>query len=69
MKLARAALALVFAAFLFQSNVQSKPQNAVKAVTAGDPISFDVELNQIPQFSGGRVAVFVCVESRCGAVV
>jgi hypothetical protein len=60
MKLARAVVALVVAAFLFQTNAQSKPQNASKTVTAGDLITFDVELNQIPQFSGGRVAVMVC---------
>jgi hypothetical protein len=60
MKLARAVVALVVAAFLFQANAQSKPQNASKTVTAGDLITFDVELNQIPQFSGGRVAVMVC---------
>jgi len=60
MKLARVTVALVFAAFLFQANAHSKPQNALKAVTAGDLITFDVELNQIPQFSGGRVAVLVC---------
>ena len=60
MKLARAVVALVGAAFLFQANAQSKPQNASKTVTAGDLITFDVELNQIPQFSGGRVAVMVC---------
>jgi hypothetical protein len=53
-------VALVVAAFLFQANAQSKPQNASKTVTAGDLITFDVELNQIPQFSGGRVAVMVC---------
>jgi hypothetical protein len=60
MKLARVVVALVFSAFLFQANTQSKPQNAFKTVTAGDLITFDVELNQIPQFSGGRVAVLVC---------
>lgn len=60
MKLARVVVVLAFAAFLFPSNAQSKPQNAFKTVTAGDPITFEVELNQIPQFSGGRVAVFVC---------
>ena len=60
MKLARAVVALVVPAFLFQANAQSKPQNASKTVTAGDLITFDVELNQIPQSSGGRVAVMVC---------
>ena len=60
MRLARAVVTLVFAVCLFQSNAQSKPQKAIKTVTAGDPITFDVELNQTPQFSGGRVSVLVC---------
>jgi hypothetical protein len=60
MRLARAVVTLIFAVCLFQSTAQSKPQKASKTVTAGDLITFDVDLNQIPQFSGGRVSVLVC---------
>jgi hypothetical protein len=60
MRLSRVVVALVLASCSIQLNAQPKSQRELKTVTAGDSIAFDVELDEIPQFSGGRVEVFVC---------
>ena len=60
MRLLRVVVVLIFATCLLQSNAQSKSQKELKTVTAGDSITFGVRLDEIPQFSGGQVAVLVC---------
>jgi|SRR5580704_12748969 hypothetical protein len=53
-------VALVLASCFIQLNAQSKSEKDLKTVTAGDSITFNVGLDQIPQFSGGQVYVLVC---------
>lgn len=60
MRLPQIIVALVFASCLLQLNAQPKSGKELKTVTAGDSITFDVGLDEIPQFSGGRVMVLVC---------
>jgi hypothetical protein len=60
MRLSHVVVALVLASCSLQLNAQPKLQRELKTVTAGDSITFNVELDEIPQFSGGRVSVFVC---------
>lgn len=60
MKLSKTMAAFLIASCLFQVNAQSKTQDGLKLVTAGDTVSFDVELDKAPQISGGQVAVLVC---------
>jgi|HubBroStandDraft_6_1064221.scaffolds.fasta_scaffold419470_2 hypothetical protein len=52
--------ALVFASCLLQLNAAPKHSAGLKVVTAGDAITFNLSLDTIPGFSGGRVAVLVC---------
>lgn len=60
MRLSPVVIALALASCSIQLNAQPKSQRELKTVNAGDSITFDVELNEIPQFSGGRVSVLVC---------
>src|ERR1700676_4421296 len=60
MKLSQVVVALVLASCSIQLNAHPKTQRELKTVTAGDSITFDVGLDEIPQFSGGRVSVLVC---------
>jgi hypothetical protein len=60
MRLSQVVVALVLASCSIQMNAQPKSQRELKTVTAGDSITFDVELDETPKFSGGRVSVFVC---------
>lgn len=60
MRLSQLVAILVLASCSIHLNAQPKSQRELKTVTAGDTITFNVELDEIPQFSGGRVSVFVC---------
>jgi hypothetical protein len=60
MRLPQIVVPLVFASCFFQLNALSKSEKELKTVIAGDSVTFDVGLNEIPQFSGGRVMVLVC---------
>ncbi len=60
MRLSQVALVLVFASCSIQLNARPKSQKEIKTVTAGDSITFNVDLDQTPTFSGGQVSVFVC---------
>jgi hypothetical protein len=44
---------------LFQGSANSKPREELKIVNAGDLVTFNVQLGQTPQFSGGHVTVLV----------
>lgn len=53
-------VALLFSACFFQLNAAPNGSDELKVVTAGDTITFDLSLDPVPDFSGGRVAVLVC---------
>jgi hypothetical protein len=44
---------------MFQGSANSKPREELKVVSAGDLVTFNVQLGKTPQFSGGHVAVLV----------
>jgi len=56
MKKSMAVTFLVLVACLFQQNAKSKQ---LKVVDSGDTVTFTVQLDATPQFSGGRVSVLV----------
>jgi hypothetical protein len=60
MRLSQAVVVLVFASCSIQLNARPKSHTDLKTVTAGDSITFDVDLDETPKFSGGQVSVFVC---------
>ena len=60
MRLSQVVVVLVLASCSIQLNARPKSQRELKTVTAGDSITFDVNLDETPAFSGGRVSVFVC---------
>jgi hypothetical protein len=60
MRLPQIVLVIVLASCSIQLNAHPKSQRELKTVTAGDSITFDVGLDETPQFSGGQVIVLVC---------
>jgi hypothetical protein len=54
------AVALLFASCLLQLSAAPKHSEELKVVRAGDTITFNVRMDTIPDFPGGRVAVLVC---------
>lgn len=59
-----AALSLLLASCFIVGNVKSQPQDELKTVTAGDLVTFKVQLDPVPQFSGGVVSVLIGPISR-----
>jgi hypothetical protein len=60
MRLSRVVVVLVLVSCSIQLNARPKSQGELKTVMAGDSITFNVDLDETPTFSGGRVSVFVC---------
>jgi len=53
-------LALLFVSCLIPGSAEPSPQKGPDVVTAGQFVSFLLELNQAPQFDGGRLQVIAC---------
>jgi hypothetical protein len=60
MRLSQVVVVLVLASCSIQLNARPKSQRELKTVTAGDSIAFEVDLDETPKFSGGRVSVSIC---------
>lgn len=52
-------ISLLLVSCLLVGNAKSQPQDELKTVTAGDLVTFKVQLDPPPQFSGGVVSVLI----------
>jgi hypothetical protein len=55
---------LLLVSCLLVGNAKSQPQDELKNVNAGDLVTFKVQLDPAPQFSGGVVSVLIGPISR-----
>jgi len=60
MKLSIVGLALPLTICVLQLNGAPKKSEELKVLSAGDTITFNLNLDPVPDFQGGRVAVLVC---------